>query len=79
MHAAVEAQETEQGNATLAGRTAGRQGSRRATILLRQVNGADIHHGIFSHKASAGVPLGIPNSGLLSGWVSELLACGALN
>jgi len=49
MHAAVEAQETEQGNATLAGRTAGRQGSRRATILLRQVNGADIHHGIFSH------------------------------
>src|SRR5260221_9959373 len=74
MHAAVEA-DTEDGNAALAGRAAGRQGGRRATILLRHVKGADIHHGISSHKASAGGPLGILNSGRPTGWVSKLLAC----
>jgi hypothetical protein len=78
MHAAVKA-EIEDGNAALAGRAAGRQGGRRTAILLRHAKGADIHHGIFSHKASAGVPLGILNSALRPGWVSELLACGALN
>jgi len=55
------------GNAALAGRAAGRQGGWRTAILLRHAKGADIHHGISSHKASAGVPLGILNSGLPTG------------
>jgi hypothetical protein len=49
MHAAVEA-DTQDGNAALAGRAAGRQGGRRTAILLRHAKGADIHHGISSHK-----------------------------
>src|SRR6516162_4873425 len=71
MHAAVEA-DTEDGNAAFAGRAAGRQGGRRATILLRHANGADLHHDICAHKAlSAEVPLGVANSVLWTGAVSS--------
>src|SRR5260221_12406101 len=62
MHAAVEA-DTEDGNAALAGRAAGRQGGRRATILLRHVKGADIHHSISSHKSFRMGPARYPEFG----------------
>src|SRR5215472_5533030 len=50
MHAAIEA-DTEDGNAALAGRAAGRQRGRRATVLLRHANPTDVHHDICSHTA----------------------------
>ena len=50
MHAAVEAG-TEDGNAALAGCAAGRQGGRRAAVLLRHANPTDVHHHICSDKA----------------------------
>src|SRR5215472_5004543 len=50
MHAAIEA-DTEDGNAALAGRAAGRQGGRRAAVLLRHANPTDVHHDICSDKA----------------------------
>src|SRR5262249_913641 len=50
MHAAVKA-DTEDGNAALAGCAAGRQGGRRAAVLLRHANPTDVHHDICSDKA----------------------------